>query len=116
MNLSGSYNPAPLVNKIKSERNEVIHMQLPDHHIYSENDLKTIHHKFDKLSRKKKCILTTEKDAIKLEKLLFADSKIKNSMYYLPIKVKFLDHKQEEFDATITDYIATNKEINRLHK
>lgn len=114
--LTGIANPAPLVNKIKSEMNEVIHIQLPDHHIYSENDLKTLYHKFDKLSRKKKCILTTEKDAIKLEKLLSVDSNIKNCMYYLPIKVNFLDNKQEEFDATITDYIATNKEINRLHK
>ncbi len=114
--LTGIANPSPLVNEIKSGNNEVIHMQLPDHHKYSQNDLKTINHKFDKLSRKKKCILTTEKDAIKLEKLIDVDSNIKNSMYYLPIKVKFLDDKQEEFDATITNYITTNKEINRLHK
>jgi tetraacyldisaccharide 4'-kinase len=114
--LTGIANPTPLVNEIKSGKNEVIHMQLPDHHNYSEHDLRTINQKFNNLSRKNKCILTTEKDAMKFEKLIQDDSNIKNSMYYLSIKVKFLDDKQEEFDAIITNYIATNKEINRLHK
>lgn len=114
--VTGVANPAPLLKEISSGHNEVIQFQFPDHHKYSENDLRKIGYKFDKLSNKNKYILTTEKDALKIEKIIAVNNNIKNSMYYLPIKVKFLDNKQEEFDKIITNYIATNKEINRLHK
>jgi tetraacyldisaccharide 4'-kinase len=114
--LTGIANPAPLLKKIQSETNEIVHIHHADHYEYSEKDLDTIRNKFNNLSGTNKIILTTEKDAIKLQNLVNLDSKIQESMYYLPIKVKFLDNKHKEFDAIITNYITTNKEINRLHK
>lgn len=114
--VTGIANPAPLLEKVTSCENEVFKMYFPDHHDYNETDLNAIKNKYEKLKREKKIIITTEKDAIKLGKLAHVDRTIKEKMYYLPVHVKFLDDKQGEFDTNIINYVATNKEINRLHK
>ncbi len=101
LSLTGIANPAPFLSKVKSGKAEVASLKFPDHHEYTQKDLQLINSRYQKLKGKKKLIITTEKDAIKLNKLTKAAPHIQECMYYLPIKVKFQDNKQKDFDSKI---------------
>ena len=40
----------------------------------------------------------------------------KHHLYYLPVKVKFLDEGEYEFDKKILNYVGENKSNRELHK
>ena len=65
-------------------------LTFPDHHFFSEQDLKNI---LQKANNRK--IITTEKDYMRLQNLL-----PKNQLYYLPIEMEFLSN-EIGFDSEI---------------
>lgn len=71
-------------------------LTFPDHHFFSEQDLKNILQKAN--SRK---IITTEKDYMRLQNLL-----PKNQLYYLPIEMNFVE-KSVSFDKHIDIFLNT---------
>ncbi len=74
-----------------------IQLTYPDHHHFTESDLKNIREKADR-----KLIVTTEKDFVRLR-----DAAIPN-LYCLPIKSHFLG-KGDDFDASIRNFIQKGK-------
>ncbi|MGD2034892.1 MAG: tetraacyldisaccharide 4'-kinase [Bacteroidales bacterium] len=114
--VTGIANPVPLQNNLSSWVSDTKFLSFPDHHEYTPDDMQTIKTKLNTLVEKDKLIITTEKDAIKIGKLTDVDDAIKERMYYLPVKVKFLHGKQKEFDTHIINYVAKNKRIGRLHR
>jgi tetraacyldisaccharide 4'-kinase len=68
-------------------------MVYPDHHFFTEKDLNQIESKANN-----KVIITTEKDFVRLKE------KSLQSLYYLPIKSKFLSN-EDDFDTTILNYL-----------
>jgi len=95
--LAGIAKPKPFFDYLKNENDECL--TFPDHHHFSDNDLDAIHNKAN--GRK---IITTEKDYVRLK-----DSKLVSQLYYLPIKSSFINH-QQDFDATILEYVKENLE------
>ncbi|OMQ09941.1 tetraacyldisaccharide 4'-kinase [[Flexibacter] sp. ATCC 35103] len=95
--LAGIAKPTPFFDYLKNE-NDVC-MTFPDHHDFSETDLDSIQNK-----AQNKRIITTEKDYVRLK-----DSKLAFQLYYLPIKSTFINH-QQNFDATILEYVKNNLE------
>lgn len=75
--VTGIANPKPLVAYLKSQNIDFEHLKFPDHHSFSEDDMAMLH--------QKACILTTEKDFVRLDK------KLRTPCYYLPISVSILD-------------------------
>ena len=62
-------------------------------------------------------IVTTEKDATRLKDLQGLSPKVKENLYTLPIKVKFMEDKQEEtFNNKIKDYVRKNSRNSILVK
>lgn len=108
--------PEPLVDYLKKFSKKVATLRFSDHHLYTSTDLQLIRRKFDSIQNKKKIIVTTEKDSVKLSGLTDIEYAIKDKIYYLPVRVEFLDEKKCDFDSHIVDYVAKNKKINRLHK
>ena len=90
--LAGIAKPTPFFDYLKNENDECL--TFPDHHHFSEKDLEMIQNK-----AQGKKIVTTEKDYVRLK-----DSKLISQLYYLPIKSKFINNKQN-FDATILEYL-----------
>ena len=72
-----------------------------DHHNFSDGDISTIMGKFEKLKNEKKIIITTEKDAVRFSELHELDENFKKILYYLPVKVKFLDEEGKLFNKKI---------------
>ncbi|WP_433779153.1 tetraacyldisaccharide 4'-kinase [Flavobacterium anhuiense] len=95
--LAGIAKPKPFFDCLKNESDECL--TFPDHHHFSDADLDAIRNKAN--GRK---IITTEKDYVRLK-----DSELIDQLYYLPIKSSFINH-QQDFDATILEYVKENLE------
>jgi tetraacyldisaccharide 4'-kinase len=91
--VTGIANPKPLVEFLNAEGYKFEHLNFKDHHEFSDKDIEHL--------KKKKLIITTEKDFMRLE----ASFKNSNQIFYLAINT-FVD-KSNEFDKLITDYISS---------
>ena len=89
-------------------------ISFPDHHNYTAEDIKTIQNAFEKIPNDEKIIVTTEKDSARLSSSKFLDEELKSRIYVLPIEVKILFDKEEEFKKLILDYVKKNTTNNRL--
>jgi tetraacyldisaccharide 4'-kinase len=92
---------------IKVELTKTAHyyemLRYPDHHIFTSNDLNEIRKQFNKMTSSHKIILTTEKDAVRLEK--FGEEMKDLPIYAWPITHRFLFGEQERFLQTIVSFI-----------
>lgn len=65
-------------------------IDFPDHKFYSLKDIESILTKFRNISGEGKCIITTEKDMVRLQSTDIKNKFSDIPIYYLPIEVKFL--------------------------
>jgi tetraacyldisaccharide 4'-kinase len=91
-------------------------LRFPDHHYYSQKDIQQIMSRFEHLKTGKKIIVTTEKDAVRFNQMQGLDEQFKSVLYYLPVKVKFLDEEGEMFNKKILNYVGENKSNRELHQ
>ena len=104
--------------KEKFSKNHIIkkHFIFPDHHEYTQKSINEIADFVENLKKnntqninqnnsKNIKILTTEKDTVKLRKLL--PQKLENIFYYLPIMVDFIE-KKEEFVQLLVNKVTKN--------
>lgn len=109
--VTGIVNPRPLYKAIKKQTRKVSEINYPDHHSFSKNDLLQIKSTFENLSGSDKIIIVTEKDAARLATNKNLDEKLKESIYYLPIKVKFINNEdQDTFNTKILEHVRTDSE------
>ena len=109
--LSGIANPEGLKFYVKRYAKEVNELSFPDHHEFSIKDFKKIDDKFNELISQKKIIVTTEKDAMRIDKNLHKDIPI----IYIPIKIKFHLNNGEELIDQITDYVRANSNNSQVY-
>lgn len=93
--ISGIANPRSFVRTFKNYpfRKKIWHF--PDHHNFNRNDLEQLVAKFDALPGRRKIIITTEKDAVRLAYNPYFPQKLKRSIYYLPISVQMINGLNE---------------------
>jgi len=98
--LTGIANPAPMLNFLKENNITYQHLSFADHHNYTDIDIQNIKKQYNSISNKKKLLLTTEKDYVRIFERL-------DTLYYLGIQTKFTNH-QSDFDKLILDYVGEN--------
>jgi tetraacyldisaccharide 4'-kinase len=113
--VAGIANPEPLYRELLKFCKSLHLIKFPDHHTYSITDLVRVKKKFDAASETTRLIITTEKDAVKIRNLPDIDNILKDFIYYIPVKIKFADGKQKEFEQRIFEYVAKNKRIGCQH-
>jgi len=106
----GIANPKPLKEYLLQHAETYYQKDYSDHHIFMIDDLNEIKELFYKIDAKKKIILTTEKDAVRLTK--FSEQLIGLPLYVLPIQSVFLFQEGEQFNGIITSFIK-NFSINQ---
>jgi tetraacyldisaccharide 4'-kinase len=81
-----------------------------DHHHFDVYDLEQIRETFKDIGDGKKILVTTEKDAARLEEHRdwFLQNKIE--IFVQPISVKFVSGDEEKFNADIIQYIETTRQ------
>jgi tetraacyldisaccharide-1-P 4'-kinase len=57
------------------------------------------------MERLEKCIMVTEKDAVRLQELDISDKNFRKSFYYIPVEVKFLAKGEKPFIKKIFKYL-----------
>lgn len=115
--LTGIANAHSLYNHLAEIARDVIHIPFPDHHVFHAADIAKVVKSFDTISNPNKIIITTEKDAMRLQ----AGSLVNNfgtvPVYYIPITVKV--HEEEKLEQAIISSLhplGTDKPIRKLEK
>jgi tetraacyldisaccharide 4'-kinase len=100
----GIANPKPLKEYLHNSVHTYYQKDYGDHHIFSIDDLKDIKERFNEVATKRKIILTTEKDAVRLTK--FSTELEQLPLYVLPVKHRFLFDDTEQFNQTIIEFVS----------
>ncbi len=80
-------------------------LEFTDHHAFTESDMERILKAFRQLPSEKKILLTTEKDAMRLEKFRNFLAIEQVPTYILPVQVAFHFDQGPDFDATIQSFL-----------
>ena len=114
--LTGISNPKPLEAHLEKKVGTIIPNHYPDHHEYTIVEVNSLVEKFNSISSQNKVIITTEKDAMRLDKPGLVEILNKLPVYYIPIEITFDEKEKEEFNKIITDYVTrTNKKYSGVH-
>jgi tetraacyldisaccharide 4'-kinase len=99
--ITGIANPKPLLSFLKSKTIDYKHLEYSDHHHFSNKEISEIQQEFDALKSKKKLILTTEKDYIRLKDSI-------SNLSFIEIETSFLNDNYE-FEELIINNIEKNR-------
>ena len=98
-----------LIDYLESNVNFVGTHTYEDHHYFSSTDMNNLKTTFEKLESSKKIILTTEKDAMRLD--LHRSFLIKNRLpiFVMPVEVGFLFNEATSFESDIKRFLLNFK-------
>jgi len=102
---AGIVNSYPLEEYLRFQTNELEVFNFPDHHVYSRSDLQKIRYAFDNSFEKKKIIVTTEKDAMRLINSPYLSELNYLPLFYIPVVVKLHGKDEGDFNKEILDYV-----------
>ena len=111
--LSGIGNPLQMEQDVRRFAQHITPLTFPDHHYYSARDAEAIHQALTALP-KPHIIVTTEKDAARLQHLKGFSEEVKENTYVLPIEVSIMRDEKNKLDKTILDYVQENTSNRRL--
>jgi len=101
----GIANPAPLKAHLEAHADSYDMLRYADHHIFHSNDLKDIRQQFEKMPSHNKLVLTTEKDAVRLEKFM---AELKDfPIYVVPMQHSFLFNGATAFEKHVKQFIKS---------
>ena len=91
--VTGIANPVPLENFLLEEGLTFEHMKFKDHHFFSEQEIA--------LLKEKECILTTEKDYVRLKSRL-------TNLHYIEVSHQFIGNDKEVLNEELKKIMTTN--------
>lgn len=105
--LTGIAQPKPFVKYIRAYQANVRVMHFDDHHYFTRKDFAYIKDYFNKMPGEQKFILTTEKDSVRILNNPYFPPELREYIYYIPIKVEFLQHgdKAKDFLSSVKKLI-----------
>jgi len=105
--LTGIGNPRQMEQDVRRFVQHITPLAFPDHHYYTKRDAEAIWQALLALP-KPRIIVTTEKDAARLQHLEGLDEEVRQNTYVLPIEVSIMRDEKNKFDKTIIDYVQEN--------
>lgn len=105
--LTGIANAAPLVTYLQEQGYSILqHLNYPDHHTYTLQNLTDLKQLLQQPAYRNASILTTRKDAVKLQDSALADLTSQLPIGYMPVEVVFLDDAAG-FDQQLLAHVQT---------
>lgn len=118
--LTGIATPKPLVRYLRQFAASVKVMHFDDHHFFTRRDFTDIFKVYNRLEGKRKFIITTEKDAVRIMNNPYFPPTRRQCIYYIPMKVGFLEMEGssfiEELVKKIDDLGNLSSETDYYHK
>ncbi|MHB9148074.1 MAG: tetraacyldisaccharide 4'-kinase [Candidatus Amoebophilus sp.] len=102
--VTGIADPSPLVEYVCKTYQLVYHIAFKDHHQFTQTDVRKIVSIFNQVTYKKKCILTTEKDSMRLIDPNVSSILRQIPVFSLPMSMEFIEGEQA-FTKLIWDSI-----------
>ena len=115
--LTGIASPRQLETDINAYTgsNALTMHSFPDHHSFTQKDIRRINAAFAGMEAPR-MIITTEKDQARLMGIETLSDDVKDNIYALPIKVRFMLDKEETFNKKIISYVRKNSRNSILVK
>ncbi|HVW98580.1 MAG TPA: tetraacyldisaccharide 4'-kinase [Mucilaginibacter sp.] len=116
--LTGIANPKPLLRHVRRSTDRIIHHNYPDHHPFTLKNITKLVAEYNACPSEKKIIITTEKDAQRLEESWFGPVQHPDAsfpVFVIPIRVGFLNDGGDNFNKIVTDYVREHTTNNSLH-
>ena len=115
--LTGIASPGQLETDINTYagNNALTTLSFPDHHAFTEKDIRRINETFAGMAEPK-MVITTEKDQARLVDVETLSDSVRENIYALPIKVSFMLGKEETFNKKIISYVRKNSRNSILAK
>jgi tetraacyldisaccharide 4'-kinase len=107
--LSAIANTDYLLRYLAGVARSVQTQEFEDHHYFTEPDLIELLHAYERMGSSNKIILTTEKDATRLE--LHQNFVWKNQLpiFVLPVEVRFFEQDESAFQAELKSFLLDFK-------
>ncbi|MDR1348444.1 MAG: tetraacyldisaccharide 4'-kinase [Prevotellaceae bacterium] len=109
--VAGIANPRLFEEYISANYTKPQILIFPDHHDFSQKDIDNICSIIDK----NELFITTEKDAMRLMNHDNFTEQQKAKMFYLPVKIKFLNREEPKLTSYIIDYIKKYKGNSKFY-
>ena len=107
--VTGVANPKPFVRFLRRHKAKVKLKRFTDHHNFTSSDMEEIARLYDELQGKNKFIITTEKDTVRILNNPYFPHRLKKSIFYVPIKVEFIDRGEPDFTSGLEKTIRDSR-------
>lgn len=102
--ITGIVNPDPLVTYLNTQVKKVHLLKYPDHHNFTEQNIRKISIKFDSIKEQNKVIVTTEKDAQRLQVRSLSSLVQSMSIAVVPIETAFNEADEQILSERVFSY------------
>ena len=113
--VTGIASPEQMENDMKHKCRSLTSLAFEDHHLFNTKDEQRINNAFERLPSPK-IIVTTEKDSTRLVNLNGLATEVRDAIFVLPIKVKFMLNQGELFNNKIISYVRKNTRNSNMVK
>ena len=113
--VTGIASPEQMENDMKHKCSSLTSLAFEDHHLFNTKDEQRINNAFERLPSPK-IIVTTEKDSTRLVNLNGLTTEVRDAIFVLPIKVKFMLNQGELFNNKIISYVRKNSRNSNMVK
>ena len=113
--LTGIASPKQMIVDLNPLCREITPLSFSDHHAFTTNDIARINQMFEEMPEPK-IIITTEKDATRIEHLEGLSEAVRRHLYVLPIEIKFMLEQDSTFNLKILSYVQKNSRNSILVK
>ena len=113
--LTGIASPKQILTDLKPYGLKVAPMTYGDHHNFKPRDIAAINQRFAAM-QSPKIIITTEKDAARLQDVGGLSDEARANTYALPIQSKFMLDQEEQFNQKVISYVRKNSRNSILVK
>lgn len=103
--LTGIAHTRPLEEYLEKKYAELVHLKYPDHHAFTEKNLRKLAARFSESPSQSKIIVTTEKDAMRLKEGSLLECLSDIPVYYLPVEVVFHPEDKKALDDMIGRFL-----------
>ena len=113
--LTGIASPRQLTEDLTPQVKSITPLAFRDHHNFSRKDIRLLNQTFEEMPQPK-CIITTEKDAVRLADAEGIADAVKENLYVQPIRISFMLDQEESFNQNIIGYVRKNSRNSILAK
>ena len=105
--LTGIASPRQLLEDLTPQARSITPLSFADHHDFKKRDIRRLNEAFESLPSPK-CIVTTEKDTARLIGIEGLSEAVRQQLYLLPVRIRFMSDQDELFNQNIIDYVHKN--------